>query len=130
MLGLVEAADQEQAPDREALRMRGIYPVAVRCEGRPRRVERLHRKAQVARDERDLGLGDDAPRAGHRLFRTERARRASQESLCSNEIAELRHRDAAKREGRASSRKATRFSAPRGSPVARARAAAVISESI
>ena len=100
MFGLVEAADQEQAPDREAPRMRGIYPVAVRVERRPCRVERFHRKAQVARDKRDLGLGDDAARAGHRLFRTEGARRASQESLCSNEIAELRHRDAAKREGR------------------------------
>src|SRR5260370_25017351 len=100
MLGLVEAADQEQAPDLEIPRMRGIYAVAVRFERRPRRVERLRRPAQVARDERDLGLGDDTPRAGHRLFRTEGARRVSQESLRSNEIAELRHRDAAKREGR------------------------------
>ena len=78
-LGLVEAPDQEQAPDLEIPRMRGIDPVAVRFERRPRRVERLRRPAQVARDERDLGLGDDAPRAGHGLFRTEGARRASQE---------------------------------------------------
>ena len=69
-------------------------------ERRPRRVERLRRPAQVARDERDLGLGDDAPRAGHGLFRTEGARRASQQRLRSNEIAELRHRDAAQRERR------------------------------
>ena len=80
--------------------MRGVHPVAVRFERRPRRVERLRGPAQVARDERDLGLGDDAPRAGHRLSRTEGARRASQESLRANEIAELRHRDAAKRERR------------------------------
>ena len=80
--------------------MRGVHPVAVRFERRPRRVERLRGPAQVARDERDLGLGDDAPRAGHRLFRTEGARRTSQQSLRANEIAELRHRDAAKRERR------------------------------
>ena len=99
-LGLVEAADQEQAPDLEIPRMRGIYAVAVRFERRPRCVERLRRPAQVARDECDLGLGDDTPRAGHGLFRTEGARRTSQESLCSNEIAELRHRDASQRERR------------------------------
>ena len=99
MLGLVETADQEQAPDLEIARMRGIYAVTVRCERRPRCVERLRRPAQVARDERDLGLGDDTPRAGHRLFRTEGARRTSQESFRANEIAKLRHRDASKREG-------------------------------
>ena len=75
-LGLVEAADQQQAPDLEIARMRGVDPVAVRFERRPRRVERLGGPAEVARDERDLGLGDDAPRAGHRLSRAEGARRA------------------------------------------------------
>src|SRR5438309_3334265 len=54
----------------------------------PRCLERLRGPAQVARDECDLGLGDHAPRAGHRLFRTERTRSTSQESLCPNEIAE------------------------------------------
>src|SRR5271157_487097 len=61
--------------------------------------ERLRRPAQVARDERDLGLRDDAPGAGHGLFRTEGARRTSHESLRSIEIAELRHRYGSKREG-------------------------------
>ena len=75
-------------------------PVAVLLERRPRRVERLRGPAQVARDERDLGLGDDAPRAGHGLLRTEGTRRPSQESLRANEIAELRHRDASQRESR------------------------------
>jgi hypothetical protein len=84
----------------------------------------------IARDECDLGLGDDAPYAGHGLFRTEGARRASQERFRSNKIAELRHRDAAKREGRRVVTLATRFSAPRTSPLASACAAAVISESI
>ena len=47
-------------------------------ERRPRRVERLRRPAQVARDERDLGLGDDAPRARHApLSDRRRARRAA-----------------------------------------------------
>jgi hypothetical protein len=100
MLGLVEAPDQEQAPDLKILRMRGVHPVAVLFERRARRVERFRRPAQVARDERDLGLGDDAPRAGDGLFRTEGTRSTSQKSLRSNVIAELRHRDASKRETR------------------------------
>jgi hypothetical protein len=100
MLGLIEAADKDQAPDLEISRMRGIYAVAVRFERRPRCVERLRGETQVARDECDLGLGDDTPRAGHGLFRTEGARRTAHESLRSNEIAQLRHRDASKRERR------------------------------
>ncbi len=100
LLGLVEAADQEQAPDLESPRMLGIHAVAVRFERRPRGVERLFGPAQVARDEGNLGLGDDTPRAGHRLFRTEGARGPSQEGLRPIEIAELRQRDAAKGQGR------------------------------
>ena len=80
--------------------MRGVHAVAVRFERRPRRVERLRGPAQVARDERDLGLGDDAPRARHGLSRTEGARRAAQQRLRRDEIAELRHRDAAQRQRR------------------------------
>jgi hypothetical protein len=89
--------DQEEAPDFEIPRMRGVHPVAVRFERRPCRVERFRRPVQVTRDERDLGLGDEAPRASHGLFRTEGTRRTSQESLRSNEIPELRHRNATKR---------------------------------
>jgi hypothetical protein len=100
MFGLVEAADQEQTPDLEVPRMCGICTVAVRFERGSRCVERLRRPAQVARDERDLGLGDDASCAGHGLFRAEGTCRTSQEALRSNEIAELRHRDASKRERR------------------------------
>jgi len=80
--------------------MRGVQPVAVLFERCPRRVERLPRPAQVARDERDLSLGDDAPRARHGFFRTEGPCSTSQESLRSNQIAELRHRDASQRERR------------------------------
>ena len=68
-LGIVETPDQQEAPDLEIPRMRGVHPVAVLFERRPRCVKRLRRPAQVARDERDLGLGDDTPRAGHGLFR-------------------------------------------------------------
>ena len=99
-LGLVDAPDQEEAPDIEITRMRGVDPVAVRFERCPGRVERLRRPTQVPRDERNLGLRDDAPGAGHGLFRTEGTRGTSQERLRSNEIAELRHRDTSKRERR------------------------------
>lgn len=110
--------------------MRGIDAVAVRLERRARRVERLLGPAELARRERDLGFGDDASRAGERFVRAERASRAAHERLCPDELAELRHRDAASASAGASSRSATRFSAPSGSPAASARAAAVISESI
>jgi len=99
-LGLIEAPDQAEAPDLEISCVRGVHHVAVLRKCRPRRVERLDRPAQVARDERDLGLGNDAPRTGHGLCRTEGVGSTSQERLCSNEIAELRHRDASKRERR------------------------------
>src|SRR2546430_4864811 len=100
MPGLVDAADQEQAPDLEIACMRSIYAVAVRFERHPRCAERLRRPGEIARDECDLGLGNHTPRAGHRLFRTEGARSLSQESFRSNELAELRHRDASQRERR------------------------------
>ena len=89
-----------QPPELQIARMRGIDAVAVRVERRPRSVERLRRPAEVARDEGDLGLGDDASRTRHRLLRPEGARRTSQESLRTNEVAKLRHRDAAKRQRR------------------------------
>ena len=59
----------------------------------PRR--RLYFRYEGSRLKRRHEAGNDAPRAG--LFRTEGARRSVPESLCSNEIAELRHRDAARR---------------------------------
>ena len=99
-LGLVEAADQEKTPDFEIPRVRGIHTVAVLLERRPRRVEGFRRPVQVTRDERDLGLGDETPRASHSLFRTEGTHSTSQESLRSNEIPELRHRNAPKRKRR------------------------------
>jgi hypothetical protein len=80
--------------------MRGVYSISVFLERRSRRVERFRRPAQVARGERDLGLGDDAPRAGNGLFRAESARRAAHEQPCPTEIAELRHCDASQRKRR------------------------------
>jgi predicted dithiol-disulfide oxidoreductase (DUF899 family) len=97
-LSLVEAPDQEEAPDLESPRMGGIHAVAMRFERHPRRIECLCGPAQVARDERDLGLGDDASRAGDGLLRTESLRGAAQQRLCPNEITELGHRDASQRE--------------------------------
>jgi hypothetical protein len=99
-LGLVEAPDQQQTPDFEMPCMRGVRPVAVTRERRPRRIERLGGKAQVARDQCNLGLGHDAARTRHRLFRTEGTRRLSQQNLRSIKIAKLGHRDAAERQGR------------------------------
>ena len=70
----------------------------MRFECRASRIERLHRPAQIARGERDLGFGDQAPRASYSLSRTEGASGASQESPGPDQIAQLRHRNAAKRQ--------------------------------
>src|SRR5688572_16112384 len=85
-LGVIEAPDQNEAPHLEITSVRSVHEVAVLLERRARRVERLRRPAEVARDERDLGLGDDAPRTSDGLFRTEGTRRAPQQELRSNEI--------------------------------------------
>src|ERR1700674_945391 len=97
-LGLVEASDQEEAPGFEGPCMRGVEPVAMRFECRASRIERLHWPTQIARGERDFGLGDQAPRASYSLSRTEGASGTSQESLGPDQIAQLRHRSAAKRQ--------------------------------
>src|SRR3546814_5246657 len=80
--------------------MRSIEAIAAPFERRPRSVERLGRPAQVTRDERDLGLGDDAPGTRYGLLRAEGARRTFQKSLRPDEVAELRHCNAAQRERR------------------------------
>ena len=130
-LGLVEAADQQQAPYLEIPGMRGVDAVAMRFQRRPRRVERLRRPAQVARRRarsrprrRRTSRGPPplSDRRRARLFATapslERDRRAAPSRCLASASAG------------ASSRSATRFNAPSGSPAASARAAAVISESI
>jgi len=99
-LGLVEAPEQQEAPQREISRMPGVDPVAVRFERRSRRLELLGRPAQVARGQRDFALGDDAPCAGDGFLCSEGPCRPSHERLRSTEVAELRHRNAAKRERR------------------------------
>lgn len=73
-----------------------IRRVTVFIECRPRRVERLRRPPQIARDQRDLGFGDDAPRTRYSLLPAERASRASHQRSRSRQITELRHRDATK----------------------------------
>jgi Zn-dependent protease with chaperone function len=58
------------------------------------------REAQVARRERDLGLGDDAAGAGDRFLRAEGTYGSSQEGLRPDQVAELRHGDASQRQRR------------------------------
>src|SRR5271166_2321135 len=63
----------------------------------PRRVQRLRGPAEIARDQRNLGLGNNTPRTSHSFFRAEGARGTSQENFRSNEVAKPRHRNASKR---------------------------------
>ncbi|GLQ93689.1 hypothetical protein GCM10007901_26400 [Dyella acidisoli] len=95
--GITDAAEQEQAPNFNIPRVRGVDAVTMRLKRRARGFERFYRPAKVARNKCDFGFGNDAPRASHRLFRTEPTRGASQQRFRSNEIAELCHRDAPKR---------------------------------
>jgi hypothetical protein len=97
-LRLVEASDQEQSPNLKIACMRRVQTVTVPFERHPRRVERTRREAEVARRQRDLGLGHDASSAGRGLFRTEGPGSPPQQFLRSRVIAELRHGDASKRE--------------------------------
>ena len=113
-LGVVETTDQEEPADLEVSRIRGVHSVTVLLERRPGPAEGLRRPAQVAGGERDLGLGDHATGAGQRLLRAEGPRRAPQEGLRPNKIAELRHRDATQRERRRVVPQARPASGPRG----------------
>jgi len=97
-LRLVETPDQKQSPHGEMSRMRTVDAIAVLLERRTRDLERLRRPAEIPRDQRDLGFGDDAPRASHNLARTERARGTAQQGLGPHEIAQLRHRDSPQRQ--------------------------------
>jgi hypothetical protein len=65
------------------------------CRARGGRFERIHLPAQVARGERDLGLGDLAARLREPLARPEATRRSPEELSRPSVFAELRHRDAA-----------------------------------
>jgi hypothetical protein len=99
-LGLFEGADQQQTPSLNIACMSRIQAIPVRFERRPRLVEGLRRPAEIARYEREFGLGDDAPHTRHRLSRTQQARGFLEHGFCPNEVVELRHRDAAQRQSR------------------------------
>ena len=122
MLGLVEAADQEQAADLEIARMRGVHVVVVRFERRPRRSfvgqPRSRETSAPSRPRRRhtwrgpplLSDRRRAPRFATEPSRGNRDRRAAP-SRCPAARAQAR-----RHAGRPASM-------PRGSPVASARAA-------
>jgi len=95
--GAVDLASVRSPIDRPIRGGAGPRDTAHARRSRGRRAFRaspaLHRAPSQAspgrENERDLGLSDDTPRAGHGLFRTEGAGRTSHESFGSNEIAEL-----------------------------------------
>ena len=99
-LGGVELSGKNKPTCSKMSRVSGIHDVAVARKRRVRRLERLDRPAKVARDERDLSLGDDAARAGHRLAGSEGLRGTPEQRAGTLEIAELRHGDPAQRERR------------------------------
>ena len=99
-----DSAHARHSPGRRAL------------ERRPRGVERLRGPAQVARDQRDLGLGDDASRAGQRLVRTEGARSGRSSAFARSRSPSCAIAMPRRASAGASSRSATRFKAPADRP--------------
>ena len=98
LVGFIEAPDQYQTSDLEIPCLCGISAIAVLFEQHARRLERLRRPLELPRGECDFGLGHHAACAGHRLLRAEAARCTPQQNLRSDEVAELRHRNAAERQ--------------------------------
>ena len=99
-LRIVKVTHQQSPPDLEIARMGGVHPIAVRLQRCACGIERLRGAAQVARGERDLRLGNDAPRACDNLPRTEGTRGTTQQNFRSSKIAKLRHCNPAKRKRR------------------------------
>jgi hypothetical protein len=97
---LVDAPEEEKASNFEIAGVGGVYAVAVLFKRYPCRLQPFRRPAQFAGGKCDLGLGDDASRVGQRLLAAKSPRSTSQESFCPNEVAELRHGNASKCEGR------------------------------
>ena len=83
---------RSRSPDFRRVRM---IVVAMGVERLPRRIERLAGPTQIARDQRDLCLGDDASRTRYRFLRPESTRGSFHETFCACEIAELGHCDTA-----------------------------------
>ena len=97
-LSCVEASDQKKPPNLEIARVRGVQTIAAPFERRSRRIERFRRPTEVTRHEGDFCLGDDAACAGDGFFRTEASRGTAQQGSRASEVADLRHRDAPKRQ--------------------------------
>ena len=99
-LGLVEAAEQQEPPARRDSRAWARSPGrhALRASPAPPRAPAP--AAEIARGQRDLGLGDDAACAGQLLVRPKPRAARRRSVLRAREVAELRHRDAAQRERR------------------------------
>lgn len=108
----------------------GVGAVTVFFKRRPRGLKRLDRPVEIARGQRNFGLGNDAARAGDRFARTEGAGRASQQSLGAVEVAELCHRDAAQRQRRRIVAHSDEVQGMERIAHGEARPAALISESI
>jgi hypothetical protein len=99
-LRLIQTPDQQKVADLQVSCMRGVQPVAVLFENRLRGSERFRSPAEIAGDERDLGLCENTPCPRYGLFRTEGTPGTSQQRLRSHKIAELCHGDPPKRQCR------------------------------
>ncbi|MGN6193191.1 MAG: hypothetical protein ACTHM4_13755 [Rhodanobacteraceae bacterium] len=98
MLGILDSADQQQAPRREACRMRGVDAITTSFEHCLRSIERLGRPGEIARHQRDLRFGHHTSRPCDVVPGAEGLHRLLEKLLGASEIAKLRHRDAAQRQ--------------------------------
>ncbi len=99
-LGGREVADEELPSGPDEAREERVRVIAQRIERPGGRVEPARRRAQVARDEGNLRLGDLAARLGEAVARAEGPGGAPEERACPVVVAQLGHGAAAQGQGR------------------------------
>ncbi|CUJ71869.1 Uncharacterised protein [Achromobacter xylosoxidans] len=100
LFGLLQASHQDQAAAGQVAGIGRIAQVAMALERGAGGIERRRGPAQVARGQRDLGLGHHAAGPRHRFPGAERAGGAPHQDAGAVEVAQLRQRDAAQRQAR------------------------------
>lgn len=97
--GGVQSSQQQVAAHGDQACLRGVDAITARRQRACRFVERAWRGAEFAHGQRHFRLGHHAACARHGFTRTEAAAGAAQQVARAGIIAELRHGDAAQRQG-------------------------------
>ena len=98
-LRLRQAPHQQRTACREQAGVQRVRAVAVVVQRGRSGLQRAGGAAQLAHRQGDFGVGQHAARPRQLFLRAERALRAAQQLACAGVLAQLRHRDAAQRQG-------------------------------